>query len=140
MLPVPVPCPAAPQHHLCTSHTEPCPIQDLCKGRVERVPHLLSAEIAHPERAPPAAAPFPPSHRAPAEKEEGSPGRCLSSHGDSLDGGRYKGQLSRYCNQHRATGPPWRWPWPPMSPSGLLQLLLPYHSHFQMGKRLCVHT
>lgn len=94
-------CPASPQHHPRTSHMQPCPMQDLCRGRVERVPLLLSAqEIAHPACPALAAAPSPASRTATGKR------RCLSSHGDTHQGGRYKGQPSRFCNQRRATDLP----------------------------------
>lgn len=113
--------PAAAQHHPRTSRTQPGPVQDPGKGRAERAPHLLSA-ARDSTSCTPRCCPFS-SFQSHGEREERL-GRCLSSHRDTHEGGRDKGEPSRSCS--RATGPPWRWPWPPASPSGLLQLLLPY--------------
>lgn len=59
---------------------------------------------------------FPHSHRekeAPQLPRRHPPGREIQ---------RTAQQILQAAQSH---GPPWRWPWPPTSPSGLLQLFLP---------------
>lgn len=84
-------CPAAPQQHPCSARA----------GSGQRKGGAGSSPlIAHPARRQPAAAPSPPSRTATGKR------RRLSSHGDTHQGGRYKGQPSRFCKQHRATDLP----------------------------------